>query len=129
MTAATSKFLKQLEEHQTDLRRFGVRRIGLFGSCARGEESADSDVDLLVHFEPRRKTLANLVELGDFLEALFQRRVELVTPESLSPYLGPNILREVQYPRLRRCGLRNRLANGDRRRARFAGKAGTNPGK
>jgi predicted nucleotidyltransferase len=96
----TSKFLEQLEIRQADLRRFGVRRVGLFGSCARGEERPDSDVDVLVDFEPGRKTLANLVDLGDFLEALFQRRVELVTPESLSPYLGPNILREVQYARL-----------------------------
>ena len=57
-------------------------------------------MDLLMHFEPGRKTLAPLVELGDYLEALFGRRVELITPESLSPYLGPNILREVRYARL-----------------------------
>ena len=98
--ATTNRFLEELEAHQVELKRFGVRRVGLFGSCARGEESADSDVDLLVDFEPKRKTLANLVDLGDFLEALFHRRVELVTRESLSPYLGPQILREVQYAEL-----------------------------
>ena len=98
--ATTNRFLEQLEAHQSDLRRFGVHRVGLFGSCAHGEEHSESDVDLLVEFEPERKTLANLVEFGDFLEGLFGRRVELVTPESLSPYFGPNILREVQYARL-----------------------------
>ncbi|MBM3836695.1 MAG: nucleotidyltransferase family protein [Verrucomicrobia bacterium] len=97
---STNRFIEQLEAHRTDIRRFGVSRVGLFGSCARGEESTASDVDLLVHFETGRKTLANLVELGDFLQALFGRRVELVTPESLSPYIAPMILREVRYARL-----------------------------
>lgn len=101
--SSTNKFLELLEAHQADLRCFGVNRLGLFGSCGRGDERVDSDVDLLVHFEPGRKTLANLVELGDFLEALFDRHVELLTPESLSPYLGPEILREVQYVTAAAC--------------------------
>ena len=97
---STNQFLHELEANRSELRRFGIRRVGLFGSCARGEARPDSDVDVLVDFQPGRKTLANLVDLGDFLENLFHRRVELVTPESLSPYLGPTILREVQYARL-----------------------------
>jgi predicted nucleotidyltransferase len=93
----SNKYLQQLQTHRTELLRWGVQRLGLFGSCLRGDERADSDVDLLVEFAPGSKTLANLVELAEFLEALFGRRVELVTPESLSPYIGPHILREVQY--------------------------------
>lgn len=93
-------FLTQLESSQTDLKRFGVSRVGLFGSCARGEARPDSDVDVLVDFAPGRKTLANLIDLAEYLEALFHRRVELVTPESLSPYIGPHILREVQYAQI-----------------------------
>lgn len=96
----TNEFLEQLEAKRSELRRFGVRRLGLFGSCVRGAARPDSDVDVLVDFESGRKTLANLVDLGDFLEALFHRRVELITPESLSPYLGPHILREVQYAQI-----------------------------
>ena len=99
-TVVINRFMQQLESRRSELQSFGLRRIGLFGSCVRGEERPDSDVDLLVEFEPDRKTLSNLVDLGEFLETLFQRHVELVTPESLSPYLGPNILREVQYARL-----------------------------
>jgi predicted nucleotidyltransferase len=99
-STATNWFIQQLEARRSELRAFGLRRLGLFGSCARGEERPGSDVDLLVEFEPSRKTLSNLVDLGDFLEALFHRRVELITPESLSPYLGPNILREVHYVQL-----------------------------
>jgi uncharacterized protein len=98
MTSTTSNlFLEQLEAHLDELRAFGVRRIGLFGSCLRGEQRSDSDVDVLVEFEPAQRTLSNLVRLGDYLENLLGRRVELLTPESLSPYIGPHILREVHY--------------------------------
>jgi len=75
----------------------GVRRLGLFGSFARGEQGADSDVDLLVEFTPGQKTFDNFMQLAFFLEDLFHRRVELVTPESLSPYLRPYIMDEVEY--------------------------------
>ena len=95
-----NKFIEKIENHPAEIRRFGVRRLGIFGSCIRNEERPESDVDLIVEFEPQSKRLANLVELGDFLEELFGRRVELVTPESLSPYLGPGILEEVQYAKL-----------------------------
>jgi hypothetical protein len=52
---------------------------------------------MLVEFEPGRKTFDAFMQLAFFLEALFGRRVELVTPESLSPYIGPHILREMEY--------------------------------
>jgi predicted nucleotidyltransferase len=86
-----------LRTNDRQLRRLGVRRYGLFGSFARGEHSVGSDVDLLVEFEPGQKTFDNFIRLSFFLEELFGRRVELVTPESLSPHLGPHILREAEY--------------------------------
>jgi predicted nucleotidyltransferase len=89
--------LALIEEHQDQIRALGVRRLGLFGSFVRGRQRAESDVDLLVEFEPDKKTFDNLIQLGFFLEDLLKRRVELVTPESLSPYIGPYILQEVEY--------------------------------
>ena len=89
--------LALIEEHQDQIRALGVRRLGLFGSFVRGRQQAESDVDLLVEFEPGKKTFDNLIQLGFFLEDLLKRRVELVTPESLSPYIGPYILKEVEY--------------------------------
>jgi len=86
-----------LQANQNQLKRFGVKRVGLFGSFVRGQQNADSDVDLLVEFEPTRKTFDNYVGLGQFLEVLLNRYVELVTPESLSPHIGPYILKEVEY--------------------------------
>ena len=86
-----------LQEHQPQIRAFGVRRLGLFGSFVREQQGRESDVDVLVEFEPGRKTFDAFMQLAFFLEALFGRRVELVTPESLSPYIGPHILREMTY--------------------------------
>jgi predicted nucleotidyltransferase len=86
-----------LRGHQVQLRAFGVRRLGLFGSFLRGEQNVNSDVDLLVEFAPRAKTFDNFVQAAFYLERLFGRPVELVTAESLSPYLAPQILSEVEY--------------------------------
>ena len=86
-----------LREHTGRMASLGVRRLGIFGSFVRGEARADSDVDMLVEFEPAKKTFDNFMQLSFFLEDLLRARVELVTPESLSPYIRPYILREVEY--------------------------------
>jgi predicted nucleotidyltransferase len=86
-----------LVENESQLRRLGVRRCGLFGSFARGEQNERSDVDILVEFEAEQKTFDNFMALAFYLEDLFGRKVDLLTPESLSPYIGPHILREVEY--------------------------------
>src|SRR5215510_9155277 len=89
--------LALLQEHYRQLRAVGVRRLGLFGSFVRERQGRESDVDMLVEFEPGCKTFDAFMQLAFFLEALLGRRVELVTPESLSPYIGPHILREIEY--------------------------------
>jgi uncharacterized protein len=85
-----------LREHQAELRRLGGR-CGVFGSFARGQQRAESDVDLLVEFEEGQKSFDNFMRLSFYLEELLGRRVELLTPESLSPHIGPRILGEVEY--------------------------------
>ncbi len=85
-----------LKRHEREIKkRFGVRRIGLFGSFARGEQKDTSDVDILVEFE--EPTFDNFMNLAFFLEDLFGRRVELVTPDSLSPYIAPYVKKEVVW--------------------------------
>jgi hypothetical protein len=91
------RILKRIAEQQLGLRALGVQRLGLFGSFARDEQGPESDVDVLVEFSPDQKTFDNFMQLAFFLEDLFHRRVELVTPESLSPYLRPHIMDEVEY--------------------------------
>lgn len=89
--------LSTLTAHENELKELGVHRIGLFGSFARNEANQQSDIDLLTQFIPEKKTLKNFINLGDFLELLFNRKVEIVTPQSLSKYIGPYILKEVRY--------------------------------
>lgn len=75
--------------------RFGVSRIGLFGSFARGEQTGGSDVDILVEFE--RPTYRGYMSLKTALEGLFQRDVDLVTDQALKPSIRDQILNEVIY--------------------------------
>jgi len=91
-----NELLRRLAGEAGRIKAHGVRRLGLFGSFVRDKPNGDSDVDLLVEFRPGSKTFDNLMSLAEFLEELLQRRVELVTTESLSPYIGPRILAEVE---------------------------------
>ena len=89
--------LSIVKEKQGKLKNLGVKKLGLFGSFVRGEQNIDSDIDVLVEFEPAQKTFDNFIQLSLLLENLFKRHVELVTTESLSPYLRPHIIKEVKY--------------------------------
>ena len=86
-----------LVANEFQLVKFGVKRVGLFGSFVREEQTDESDIDVLVEFETGCDTFINLLNLYDFLQGLFARPVEVVTLKSLSPYIGPHILREVEY--------------------------------
>ena len=100
MVNTKQHILSVLNQSQSHLRALGVRRIGLFGSFVRSEQRSDSDIDLLVELEPARKTFDTFMELSFFLEEVLGHKIDLVTVESLSPYLGPYILREVEYAAL-----------------------------
>lgn len=86
-----------LRQNGEQLRRFGVGRVSVFGSFARGEPNDDSDVDILVEFEADRKSFDNFLALAEFLEGLFGRKVDLLTPESLNPRFGHHILSEAEH--------------------------------
>jgi predicted nucleotidyltransferase len=88
--------IERLRRERTALASLGVLEIGLFGSFARGEQTPESDVDLLVEFTPQQHTFDSFMDLSFFLEALLGRKVELLTRESLSPYIGERILAEVE---------------------------------
>ena len=78
------------------LNRLGVKSIGLFGSFVKNSSNENSDVDLLVDFLPDKKSFDNFMDLAFFLEDLFGRKVEIVTPQSLSKHIGPHILKELE---------------------------------
>jgi predicted nucleotidyltransferase len=85
-----SQLLPALRE---TLRRHGVTRAGLFGSAARKEETALSDVDILVELMPGR-SLLDQAALELELIALFRREVDVVTYQSLDPRIRPRVLQE-----------------------------------
>jgi hypothetical protein len=88
--------IERLLAAEQEIRALGVQRLALFGSVARGQARSDSDVDLLVQFFPGAKTYSRFLTLSELLEARLGRRVELVTVEALSPFLGPRILAEAE---------------------------------
>lgn len=92
-----ARILRALNEHEEMLRKYSVKRIGLFGSHARNQPRRSSDVDFLVEFE--KPTYDNLYDLGTSLERLFRRKVELVT--RLSVHLQPFIEKEVAWHEVR----------------------------
>lgn len=90
--------IKLIKESEYDIKRkFGVSKIGVFGSFAEGKETPRSDVDVLVEFKQGFETFDNYEELKFFLEDLFGRKVDLVTVDALKPLIKDDILRQVNY--------------------------------
>jgi predicted nucleotidyltransferase len=98
-TMTTKKqILNAIRTHKAHLLAFGINKIGLFGSYVRNEQTPHSDIDILVDFVPVQETFDNYIGLYNYLEALFaNEKVEVVTLNGLSPYIGPKILEEVTY--------------------------------
>jgi predicted nucleotidyltransferase len=86
----------RLVEAEQEIRALGIQRLALFGSVVRNQSRVNSDVDILVQFLPGAKTYTRFLALSELLEERLGRRVELVTIESLSPFLGPRILSEAE---------------------------------
>jgi predicted nucleotidyltransferase len=90
--------LHQLKLRRPELSKFGISAIGLFGSYVRNEQSEKSDIDLLVDFKPDQENFDNYMAIYDMFEEVFKNeKIEMVTKNGLSPYIGPKILNEVIY--------------------------------
>ena len=76
--------------------RYGVQRLGLFGSYVREKQSKKSDIDILVKFN-RDIDLFEFVDLREYLENQLNSKVDLVMESALKPNLGKRILAEVEY--------------------------------
>ena len=86
-----------IDEHalQELCRQNNVRKLSVFGSFARGEDRPDSDVDMLVEFSAP-KSLFDLVALETQLSELLGRKVDLLTEQSVSPYIRNSIRRDLR---------------------------------
>jgi uncharacterized protein len=90
--------LSTIKSKKSEISSYGIKSIGLFGSYARDEQSENSDIDILIDFEPENENFDNYMAVCDIIEKLFNnQRVEIVTKNGLSPYIGPKILNEVKY--------------------------------
>jgi predicted nucleotidyltransferase len=76
---------------------FHIREIGLFGSYIRGEQTASSDIDVLVEFENGHKDFFNYMRLKYYLEGLLGRNVDLVIKNAVKLRLRKRIFSEVEY--------------------------------
>lgn len=90
--------LSKIKTKKHELTLLGVRAIGVFGSLVRNEQSQNSDIDILIDFEEEKETFDNYMAVYDIIERLFSNhKIDVVTKNGLSPYIGPTILNEVKY--------------------------------
>lgn len=94
-TAADIKSI--IYNNRNQLRAFGAKRIGIFGSHIKKNQTSDSDIDLLIEFEEGKKNFKTYTGAYLFLKKLLNKEIDFLTPESLSPYIGPHILKSVEY--------------------------------
>lgn len=76
--------------------QYQVTSLGIFGSYARGEQTAESDLDILIDYE-QAPTLFQLVELRNYLSRQVGLKVDLVTKNGLKPRIQAKVLSEVVY--------------------------------
>ena len=93
----SNQIMKTLNIHRKEIQRFGVKRIGLFGSFQTNKQHQKSDIDILVEFRKGKKTFDNYMDLKFFLEKSFGRPVDLVIKEAVKQDLKPSILKSVRY--------------------------------
>lgn len=88
----------RLSKIKETLSNYGVSSIGLFGSTVREENTPYSDIDILIDFSADSETFSNYIIVCDLLEKLFtNHKIDIVTKNGLSPYIGKNIFSEVEY--------------------------------
>ncbi len=92
------QILNILKSNKKEISKYGIISIGLFGSYVRDEQSQDSDIDILIEFDEGKENCDNYMAVYDIIEGLFKnQKIEIVTKNGLSPYIGPKILNEIYY--------------------------------
>ena len=89
-----TKILELIRRHKAELQAFHVLSLGIFGSVARGEERPDSDIDVLVQFDGPTK-FDWYMDLKEFLENLFGRKIDLITEAGLKPIARSSIEKDL----------------------------------
>ncbi len=95
------KTFKEIEEiiqkNKKELKeKYKLKEIGIFGSYVKGKQDEDSDIDMLVEVE-RPMGFVKFIKLEQHLSKILGIKVDMVTKKALKPYIGKQILQEVQY--------------------------------
>lgn len=95
---STDEIISYLKQNMTLLNeKFGVTRVGIFGSFARGEQSAESDIDMVVEMEKDRKNIHSFLKFKRFLEKEMEREIDLGFDHSLKPAIKEKIIKQIIY--------------------------------
>jgi predicted nucleotidyltransferase len=90
--------IARLREHEPALRARGVSHAALFGSRARGDNRADSDIDIMVELDPASHvTVFRYAGLKDYIAGLFDGPVDVVNRDGLKPYVRPAATADAVY--------------------------------
>ena len=95
--SSKDRILNTIQQHSDEIKIYGVKKVGLFGSFARSNQTHGSDIDILVEFERGGKTFDNYMGLKFLLEKLFHRKVDLVIKDALKSRIKNHVLSEVKY--------------------------------
>jgi len=89
---------KTIIDNKETIKSFGVTEIGLFGSYVRNEQTEDSDIDILIDYNIKEINYKKYFLFHEFMENLFKnQKIEIVSKNGLSPFIGPHILKSVNY--------------------------------
>lgn len=93
----SEKIIKKIGEKGKDIRKYDVKKIGLFGSFVKNKQHKNSDIDIIVEF--KKPTFDNYMDLLFFLEKTFRRKIDLVIEKDIHPRLN-YVKREAKYARI-----------------------------
>ncbi|MEO5360541.1 MAG: nucleotidyltransferase domain-containing protein [Nitrospirota bacterium] len=94
----SQEVLTRLRENKAVLRARGIRHVAVFGSVAREDNHADSDIDILLEFDPESHiTIFDYVDLKEYIAGLFQGRVDVVNLDALKPHVRTTVTTETRY--------------------------------
>ncbi len=96
MVSRMTEIIEKIRKNMDEIRKFGVERIGVFGSFSREDQRPESDVDLIVEFEEGKATLDNFLALSEFLEELLGRKVDLLTVEGVRSIRVSSVRKEIE---------------------------------
>ncbi len=97
MQITSATIHQKVAANRETLLGFGIKKMGLFGSYSRNQQKKNSDVDILVEFGKGEKNADNFLNLAFYLEEILKKKVDLLTPSSMTSAMKRRVLAEVDY--------------------------------